>query len=253
MSSSVSNAATEYQTQVNKSAAHANSARTMRDGLETLGTLVNQPTSFPGALSLLAGGSEPLPSLLESYGFEYDNELKRFRCEEIDYAGYSGSMLFTALGNEGEDTGRRMSPERLRAGESMEAVQFTLFLDEEPEPLIAGETAEGLFDVLLAMDNIDDAEVIREDIAPSSKYVPPLSSMGARCAIDGRDAFWAATVAGWWAFTCCCSYLDYYVQGNEPQIVESTEDVSDPYAVISDASPWDIPIDDTWSNETGTL
>lgn len=200
---------------------------------------------FPGALSLLEGGSQLLPSLLKSYDFVYDHDLKRFRCDVIDLAGYSGSMLLTALGKSTSARGRRMSPERLESGEPLKAIQFTLFFDDAPNPPIAGNQASKLFDDLLSMDNIEGSDVIREDVAPSSNDIPPISCLAARCASDNKPAIWAVTISGWVGFTCSCSNLRYYL-GNI-----GADTAGELYEAVPPAAPWDIPIDDVIGENRG--
>ena len=200
---------------------------------------------FPGALSLVAAGPEPLPSFLALYGFAYDEALKRFRCDALEFAGYTGAVMLTALGREEGDRGRRMSPERLRSGEPLEAVQFTLFFEDAPKSPLAGEAAAQLIQRMLVVDNLDVSDVFAEEIAPSSHNVPPSSCVGARCQLNGRAGVWGATIAGAIGFTCSCAYLDYFIERYERRgAVDSSCTTDELYDVIKNWGPWDVPIDD---------
>lgn len=204
---------------------------------------------FPGPLSLLDGGPEPLPALLEAYGFVYDGELKRFRCDSANVAGNPGAILLTALGKNTPKHGRRLSPEMLRLGEALEAIQFTLFFENAPNPPMTGKEASHLFDSLLTMDNIGEDDVARCDIAPRSNDIPPVSHMWARCTPRNRDALWAATLSGWVGFTCSCSYLDYYLGAYPDSRATQNHAGGSPYDAVPNIGPWDIAIDDNFGND----
>ena len=207
-------------------------------GCDTVVTPAGE-AQLPDVVELLALDGSDLLDWLLTNGYSYDEVTMGFSAPG-SYAGRTGTIVITVLGEETASHGRRMPPEQLANNDFVHAVTATLLFGDVLDSRHNADP-QAVIDQELDRSGLDPRDLIGVSIGQEDAEAEHPSFAGAACNVSNKQALWGCTFLDEHGITVSCSYLDYYAQSMH---------VPEDYDIIAHVwGPWDISI----SNRIDTL